>query len=209
MDNFKCPIFRIAEKGFCLQEDCCYFCPGKGEDEYCNYSETIKEKIKAETKKGHEKTAADVGYLTRIDRSGFTHTLSGGLNMSDFTQEERDFFQSGSHKRLSGKASQMDKKYFETRPAETDYVRPVLLNEFPDINVNPYVHVIKLSGTFRYRIPIPVNDKRFLRTWGFYTFGVLEILDIVAKLNGIERKELNEIIKVTEKPGPGGDNCHI
>lgn len=117
--------------------------------------------------------------------------------MNSFTQEERDWFHSEPNNRLLNKASQMDKEYFETHPTETDYVRPALFNEFPDADINPYIHVIKLSDTVRQRLPVPRNDKQFLRTWGFYTYGVYEIFDIVARLMGIGRKEL---LKIAKKP---------
>lgn len=99
---------------------------------------------------------------------------------------------------IMGKCSEMDKRYFETHPSETEYVRPALFNEFPDTDVNPYIHVVKLSDTMRQRLPVPVNDKRFLYTWGFYTYGKCTILDIVAGLIGIERKELDKAIKSTK-----------
>ncbi|MBA7693925.1 hypothetical protein ES703_102525 [subsurface metagenome] len=117
--------------------------------------------------------------------------------MNGFTQEEREWFHSEPNKQILGKASEIDRKYFKAHPTETDYVRPALFLEFPDADINPYVHVIKLSDTVRQRLPVPVNDKQFLRTWGFYTYGVYEIFDIVARLMGVERKEL---LKIAKKP---------
>lgn len=45
-----CPIFKAMKSGFCLNENCHYWYPEKGKDDFCKYTEVPAEKKASEAR---------------------------------------------------------------------------------------------------------------------------------------------------------------